>query len=415
MNYQLKLNLLFLCCVLSFLTGCQQLATTTGAESEPLPQAIQLSAPGVDAAEPATASAPDGSFYVAWVNHDAKQADVMVARFNADGAMQGSPVRVNRQQGVATAWRGDQPSLGVAKDGSVYVVWTARVHAKGKHGTDLYLSASNDRGQSFSSEVKVNDDKLPGAHGMHSLAVANDGRIYVSWLDERNVQAPKPSPKGEGHHMESNREVFISFSTDGGRTFSPNRKVVSDACPCCKTALAVSPDGTLYAGWRHVLPGNYRHIAVVHSTDGSATFSAPQIVSDDRWVLQGCPVSGPSLSVDPNGALKVIWYAAGEANEPGLYFAESTDKGLNFSPRRLLAQETVRGTPALAPGQNGAIALWQAGEAAETKVAELGKAGSTLSVAANAELPVGVVSNGKLFVAYIAREKEKRSIWLRRV
>ena len=69
----------------------------------PPPAAIQLSTPGIDAAEPVTASASDGTFYVAWVNHEAKQADVMIARFGGDGAMQGAPVRVNRQQGVATA------------------------------------------------------------------------------------------------------------------------------------------------------------------------------------------------------------------------------------------------------------------------------------------------------------------------
>lgn len=373
---------------------------------------VQISAPGVDAAEPVTAAAPDGTFYVAWVNHDAKQADVMIANFNGDGAMRGSPVRVNRQPSVATAWRGDQPSLAVAGDGSVYVVWTARVDAGDKHGTDLYLSVSNDRAQTFASEVKINDDKIPGPHGMHSLAVAKDGRIYVSWLDERNIHVKKPSTKGEGHHMESNRDLFLAHSTDGGRTFSANRKVASEACPCCKTALAVATDGTLYAGWRQVLPGNFRHIAVMSSTDGGANFSSPLIVSDDRWMLEGCPVSGPSLSVDPAGKLKVLWYAAGEANAPGLYFAESADKGRSFSSRQLLVQEAVRGTPALSTGQNNAIAVWQKSEAAETKFSELGKAGSTLSIAANAELPAGAVSDGKLFVAYIARQNEKRSVWL---
>ena len=48
----------------------------------------------------------------------------MIARFNNNGEMQGSPVRVNQQAGVATAWRGDQPSLAIGEDGSVYVVWT---------------------------------------------------------------------------------------------------------------------------------------------------------------------------------------------------------------------------------------------------------------------------------------------------
>ena len=377
------------------------------------PRLLQLSAPGVDAAEPVTASAPDGTFYVAWVNHEAKKADVMLGRFNSEGEMQGSPVRVNRNPGVATAWRGDQPSLTVGHDGAVYVVWTARVEAGSKHGTDLFMSVSNDRGQSFASEVKVNDDKVPGAHGMHSLAVAQDGRVYVGWLDERNVSAPRPSTKADGHHMESNRELYLAYSTDGGRTFSANRKVAVDACPCCKTSLAVAADGTLYAGWRQVLPGNFRHIAVASSTDGGQNFSGPVIVSDDRWMLQGCPVSGPSLSVDAGGNLKVVWYAAGEANEPGLYFAESKDRAESFSTRQLVSQEGVRGTPALASGNNSAtIALWQTANTAETKMVELGKAGAALSVAANAELPAGTVSNGKLFVAYIAKEKENRSVWL---
>jgi hypothetical protein len=372
---------------------------------------MQISAPGVDAAEPATASAADGTFYVAWVNHDAKQADVMIARFAGEGQMQGSPVRVNREAGVATAWRGDQPSVAVAADGAVYVVWTARVDSADKHGTDIYLSVSNDCAQTFSSEVKVNDDKVPGAHGMHSLAVARDGRVFVAWLDERNVHAPQPSAKGEGHHTESNRELFLAYSTDGGRTFSPNQKVAAEACPCCKTALAVSPDGTLYAGWRQVLPGSFRHIAVASSTDGGATFSSPKIVSDDHWILQGCPVSGPSLSVDSGGKLRVLWFAGGEGNAPGLYFAESSDRAHSFSPRQLLSQEAVRGTPALSSAQDEAIGVWQT-MAGETKMSELGKAGSTISIAANAELPAGAVSNGKVFVAYIAKEKEKRSIWL---
>jgi hypothetical protein len=110
--------------------------------------------------------------------------------------------------------------------------------------------------------------------------------------------------------------------------------------------------------------------------------------------------------------LKVVWFAAGEGNAPGVYFAESKDRGQSFTPRQLLSQETVRGTPALTATQNNAIALWQNSDTAETKMRSLGNAGSALSVAAGAELPAGVFSNDKLFVTYIGMEKDKRSIWL---
>jgi hypothetical protein len=396
---------------LFFLTGCNRFAADA---SRATFQPVQLSAPDVDAAEPVTTSAPGGGFYVAWVNHNAlNEADVMLARFDNEGSGIGSAVRVNPQAGVASAWRGDPPSVAIT-DRAVYVLWTARVESDGKKGTDLYLSTSEDQGKTFVTTVKVNDDKLPGAHGMHSLAVANDGRVYVAWLDERNIRAPKPSKHAGGHHMESNRELFIADSVDGGKSFSVNRKVAADACPCCKTALSVAPDGTLYASWRQVLPGNFRHIAVARSTDAAANFSAPVIVSDDKWMLQGCPVSGPSLSTDTNGNLKVIWYAAGDAGAPGLYFAETRDKGRSFLPRTLLMQEAVKGTPALAAGNNRTIAIWQgtAAQQIETKMRELGGAGAAVSVAANAELPSAALCNDKLFVAYITKVGEKRSVWL---
>ena len=406
---------LTLLALLVFATGCSRFSADASRATPFQPK--QISAPDVDAAEPVTASAPDGGFYVAWVNHNANsKSDVMLARYDSEGATSGSPVMVNQQAGVATAWRGDPPCIAVA-DKSVYVLWTARVESGGKKGTDLYLSASHDQGKTFASPVKVNDDKLIGAHGMHSLAVATDGKIYAAWLDERNIITPKPSKHAGGHHMESNRELFVAHSTDGGKTFSANRKVAENACPCCKVALAVSHDGTLYASWRQVLPGNFRHIAVASSTDGGASFSAPVIVSDDKWMLQGCPVSGPSLAVDASGTLKVVWYAAGENAAPGLYFAETRDKGRTFSERSLLMQETVKGTPALVGANDRAVAIWQGavGQQPETKAREIGGAGAVVGVAANAELPSGVLSKGKLFVAYITKVGEKRSVWLAKV
>ena len=408
-NNKLTIGVLYIALSL-FLSACNRSTareTTAPTLTSPL---VLVSADGVDAAEPATGVAPDGSFYVAWVNHEPNnRADVMIGRYEP-GKAPAQAVRVNPEAGTATAWRGDPPSIAVGKNGSVYVLWTARVESNGKKGTDLYLSVSSDLGQTFATPVKINDDKVPGAHGMHSLQVADNGRIFVSWLDERNVVAPKPSTKADGHHMESNRELFIADSTDGGRTFSPNRRIASDACPCCKTALAVAKDVTVYVSWRHVLPGNYRHIAVATSSDAGATFSNPVIVSDDKWVLHGCPVSGPSLSVADNGSLKVLWYAAGEANAPGLYFTESKDKGRSFSSRQLLAQEGVRGTPVLTAD----LAVWEKpGDAgSETKFRPVGHDGPAISVGSNLELPAAASTKDGLFVAYVSKVKEKRSVWL---
>src|SRR5262252_8874823 len=50
---------------------------------------VRVSAPDMDGAEPAIASAQDGSVYAVWVNHTPNaQADVMLARFDKNGQMQ---------------------------------------------------------------------------------------------------------------------------------------------------------------------------------------------------------------------------------------------------------------------------------------------------------------------------------------
>src|SRR5688500_14972861 len=107
-----KFTVAILCLGLLFVSACNRSTAHEAAKIRPAP--VQLSAEGVDAAEPVTAVNPDGSFYVAWVNHEAKnQADVMLARFDEHGKARGTPVRVNPQAGNATAWRGDQPSVAV--------------------------------------------------------------------------------------------------------------------------------------------------------------------------------------------------------------------------------------------------------------------------------------------------------------
>ena len=309
----------------------------------------------VDGAEPSIAAAADGSVYVTWVAHrPGKEADVWLLRFDREGKPIGEGVRVNPAAGEATAWRGDPPDVAVAPDGTVYVAWTASA-AGADHATTLYLSASRDSGQSFGTPIKVNDDARDCVHGMHSLTVGVDGRVYLAWLDERDIEPQEADPsKAPSHmHTESNRVVYFASSADGGRTFSPNRRVATEACPCCKTALAVAGDGRVYVGWRQVLPGDFRHIAVASSNDGGETFNAPTVVSDDRWELRGCPVSGPALAAGDGGAVRVLWYTAGEAGRPGLYSAESGDGGRTFAPRRSVTEGNLRGTPVLLADERG--------------------------------------------------------------
>lgn len=380
---------------------------------------IRVSLGDADAAEPAIAATADGA-YVVWVEHHEKsEADVMIARFDSAGTMRGSATRVNTQPGIATAWRGDPPTVVVTPDGQIHVGWTGRVETPTGHAANIYLSTSSDAGKSFGPPIKVNDDPKPAMHGMHSLAIGAGGLVYMAWLDERNL-SPMPakdanmSAKTSGHHMESNREVFVATSSDGGRSFTPNRRVATNVCPCCKTSLAVAQDGRLYLSWRQVLPGDFRHISVASSNDAGKTFSPAVIVSDDQWALAGCPVSGASLAVDHDGKLSALWYAAGQKGEQGIYSSESRDNGRTFAPRHLVATTFARGTPVFIKSDRQSAAIWEQDQGSNGQVMTAGLAGEpkNLIIAADGQVPAAAISRDKVFVAYIAKTGAHQEVFV---
>ncbi|MBA3767880.1 MAG: exo-alpha-sialidase [Acidobacteria bacterium] len=418
-----KLSTAIVCLILMLTAACssRSIMKETVAKTPSISYAppVRVSVENTDASEPAVAAGHEGTAYVTWVAHrEGGKADVYLSHFDSEGRKLGESVRVNPNEGQAKTWHGDPPTVATGPDRTIYVGWTS---AQGEgHKADIYLSASRDNGRSFELPVKVNDDKKPAGHGMHSIAVAQDGRIYMVWLDERNVAPPPEEKQKEGpkkpHNMaEMNREVFFAVSTDGGRTFSPNQRISSEVCPCCKTSLAVGPDGRMYASWRQVLPGDFRHIAVASSNNGGKTFSKPVTVSDDQWMINGCPVSGSALSVGKDGILRVLWYTAGDAGKPGLYWAESRDGAQTFSPRKPFAEGSD--TPVLiSRSDNSFIAVWEKADGLVSLVntAQLSSDGQVTaisSIANEGELPSGATAGHRLFIAYISRKEHQRSIW----
>lgn len=288
-----------------FFCNCQPKAENTdlSAQKETAEkQAVMtVSATETDAAEPAVAVDSDGNVFVVYVEHNAdKSADVYLQKFNQNAEITGEKIRVNSEKGQAKAWFGDPPTIKVGTDNAIYVGWTAKPESAEKPAaTVLYLSVSRDGGKSFAAPVKVNDDAAPASHGMHSLALGKDNRVYLAWLDERNIKTAehakvssgdeineprrndfpgdfqfikahhnsnsqtKPEKKKENQpamnheNAEPNSEVFFAVSDDGGKSFSKNIKLSSEVCPCCKTNLAVAENGSVYASCGRFCPATF--------------------------------------------------------------------------------------------------------------------------------------------------------------
>ena len=113
----------------------------------------------------------------------------------------------------------------------------------------------------------------------------------------------------------------------------PERALAPGVCYCCKTALAAGPNGSLYAAWRHVYPGNVRDMAFTMSANGGRSFAPVMRVSHDGWAIDGCPDDGPAIAVDRRGRVHLVWLTMidTERGESALFYASGD--GRTFTPR----------------------------------------------------------------------------------
>jgi len=404
---------------LSF-AGCginKSQSTKEGPRSESTRAGVRVSPQGKTATEPVIGADGSGNLFVAYVERSGKSADLYLQKLDKGGAAVGERAMINPNPGEVKTWAGDPPTLAFGKEGTIFVGWTRSLTDPSAKGNDLVLSVSVDGGRSFAAPLKINDDEKPASHGMHSLTVDTNGRIIVAWLDERNIKADHTENMASAlfHHedVEPNSEVFYSTSDDGGKTFTPNKKIASDVCPCCKTFLAAGDDGTVYMSWRQVLKGDYRHIAVASTADGGKTFSNAVIVSDDQWQLNACPISGAAIVSSGPQTLDVLWYTAGKAGAPGLYSARSTDGGKTFSPRKVVDSEAIAGSPTLLSTADKVFAVFkQADDKIVSTSANTSTVFGPVSEQARGLAPSAIVADGKLITAFIENSNSRSEIWV---
>lgn len=273
-------------------------------------------------AAPTIALAPDGTRALAWVSAPGGGTDGRVNVAIGDAP----PVELRDPLGPIEAHGESPPKVAFARDGSVHVLYVVGKVVPGRRFplAALRHAQSRDGGRSWSPPATVTDDSTFGSHNFHALHAAADGTLWASWLDGR----------------EGRSAAYVAHSTDGGTTWSANRRVEpgGEACPCCRTAMASAPDGTIYLAWRKVFAGSVRDIVVASSRDAGVTWSAPVPVHADRWVFEGCPHAGPALAVDSAGRLHAVWWT-GKERRSGVWYTSSDDGGRTF--REPVAMDTA--------------------------------------------------------------------------
>ena len=228
------------------------------------------------------------------------------------------PIMVNPEPEHIAGDGENRPKI-VARNRTVYVSYTQALE-KPMAGY-IRFSRSVDGGNTFSRPVTINDDLEVISHRFEAMGVNERGRVFLAWLDKRDLQAA-----GKQGKKYAGVAVYYAVSDDGGASFRPNIKVADHSCECCRVAMAMDVDGTPVILWRHIFGKNTRDHALLRLDGRSALVRA----SEDGWEIDACPHHGPSLSIADDGVYHLAWYTGAEGRA-GLYYRRSRDHGKTFT------------------------------------------------------------------------------------
>ncbi len=181
---------------------------------------------------------PDGTLYVAW--HDIYHNKLVISS-SSDGGKTFGPVStisttvivfdvgipaMDTRRALLYPACGADLSSGQDR-GTLYCGWMDETVSS---GTDIFFSKSLDKGLTWSSPLRVNDDPVGVANDQFNQWLSvdpTDGSIHISWHDTRN----------DPTHLSA--DVFYARANNGGVSFSKNVQVTTAPTneTCCGADL----------------------------------------------------------------------------------------------------------------------------------------------------------------------------------
>lgn len=328
----------------------------------------------------------------------------------ADASAPASAQHHNHGAGGATAAACTQPTLACAtaatpafdKDGRLWLVWTA--------ASKVWVAHAAEPGGPLGPAVAVTPAPLridSGPDARPKIAVDANGRTAVAFAvvpeggwngqiftsastDGGKTFSPprRIDPASPGHRFEAllflptgellaaaidktnavaakktgtryaGAALTVAWSGDGGATFSAPKAAVDQSCECCRVALAIDPSGRAVIAFRNVFGGTTRDHAVITAAPDGTTGPVRRI-SRDEWVTDACPHQGPALAITKSGTYHVAWFTGGTVRK-GLFYARSTNTGETFSEPRKLGRDGVQASrPQVATSPQGVVLAWK--------------------------------------------------------
>ena len=210
------------------------------------------------------------------------------------------------------------PKVVFKPSGEIIAIWGAsNPNTKNKYAGKIYYTQSFDEGRSWTERKSLVNDTAGFDQRYFDVALTPTGEAAMIWLDNRKTK------KAEGSGL------YFAI-TEGSNGFAAERLISESCCQCCRTDLFIDSKSGIHVLYRGIVRDSIRDMVHAVSVDNGKTFSEPSRISDDNWVINGCPHTGPAMTENENG-LHFAWFTGGK--NKGCYYSSSSDNGDTFAPR----------------------------------------------------------------------------------
>ncbi len=289
--------------------------------------------------QPQTMMDERGALHLIYFAGEPGGGDIYYVRRDADRTEFTAPIRINSEPRTAVAVgtiRGAH--LAVGKNERIHVAWNGP-HKPGGHEAPMFYARMNDARSAFESQRNVMQFS-GGLDGGGSIAADKSGNVYVAWHG-------KGDKEGEEH-----RRVWVTRSTDEGKTFSREAAAWNEptgACGCCGMRAFADRQGRVHLFYRAARENVNRDMYLLTSENRGQSFSG---VILDKWKLDVCPMSSAALAngADSASALLAAWETQGQ-----VYFAF-------LDPKKTQSVASIPATGVSGKRKHSAIAANSRGE-----------------------------------------------------
>ena len=202
--------------------------------------------------------------------------------------------------------------------GEIIAVWgAANPNPKNAYSGFVYYSQSFDNGKTWSKAISVTNDTTSFDQRYFDVALLPNGEAGIVWLDNRK----KSNKEGSG--------LYYAI-TNGNKGFQDEKLISEPCCQCCRTDLFIDKNKNIHVLYRAIINDSIRDMVHILSVDDGKSFSSPQRISRDDWVINACPHTGPAIAENKEG-IHFTWFTGGTGS--GIYYNSSKDNGKSFTNR----------------------------------------------------------------------------------